>query len=283
MLSIREAIALGRLTLADVPDPEVDALALLSEATGVRLMNLRLSAMESLTHEQEERFRSLLLLRAKREPLQYVLGTQCFYGFDFAVDARVLIPRQETETLCEMALAEMKSQPRPRVLDLCTGSGAIAVTLKRLCPAADVTAADLSGDALAVARENAASNQAEIRFVQGDLLAPVTGEHFSLIVCNPPYIESATCDTLQPEVRFEPRLALDGGADGLAFYRRLAAEAPAHLAPCGCLMAEIGDGQAAQVVALMNETGAWTDAAVHRDLYGKQRFVTVRLAEAFPT
>ncbi len=283
MLSIREAIVLGRLTLAAVPDPEVDALALLSEATGMQPMNLRLSAMESLTHEQEERFRSLLLLRAKREPLQYVLGTQCFYGFDFAVDARVLIPRQETETLCELALAEMKAWPCPRVLDLCTGSGAIAVTLNRLCPGADVTAADLSGDALAVARENAARNGAEIRFVQGDLFAPVTGERFNLIVCNPPYIESAVCDTLQPEVRFEPRLALDGGTDGLAFYRRLAADAPAHLAPRGCLMAEIGDGQAAQVVALMNETGTWTDAAVHRDLYGKQRFVTVRLAEAFPT
>ena len=283
MTTIREAIALGRQALAAVPDPEVDALALLGEATGLAPLNLRLRAMESLTPEQEERYRSLLLLRAQREPLQYVLGTQCFFGFDFAVDSRVLIPRQETEMLCELALLAMKGHAAPRVLDLCTGSGAIAVTLKRMRPDADVTAADVSADALVVAAANAARNGAEVRFMQGDLLAPVQGERFDLIVCNPPYVGSAACETLQPEVMREPRLALDGGADGLDFYRRLAAGAPACLAPNGHLMVEVGDTQAAQVAALFMEKGLLKDAAIHRDLYGMERFVTARIAEAFPT
>ncbi len=283
MTTIREAIALGRQALSAVPDPEVDALALLGEATGLSPLNLRLHAMESLKPEQEERYRSLLLLRARREPLQYLLGTQCFFGFDFAVDGRVLIPRQETEMLCELALFAMKGHAAPSVLDLCTGSGAIAVTLKRMRPDADVTAADVSADALAVATVNAAQNGAEVRFVQGDLLAPVQGERFDLIVCNPPYVGSAACETLQPEVLHEPRLALDGGADGLDFYRRLAADAPACLAPHGQLMVEVGDKQAAQVAALFTEKGFLTDAAIHRDLYGMERFVTARLAEAFPT
>ena len=283
MTTIREAIALGRQALAAVPDPEVDALALLGEATGLAPLNLRLRAMESLTPEQQERYRSLLLLRAQREPLQYVLGTQCFFGFDFAVDSRVLIPRQETEMLCELALLAMKGHAAPRVLDLCTGSGAIAVTLKRMRPDADVTAADVSADALVVAAANAARNGAEVRFMQGDLLAPVQGERFDLIVCNPPYVGSAACETLQPEVMREPRLALDGGADGLDFYRRLAAGAPACLAPNGHLMVEVGDTQAAQVAALFMEKGLLKDAAIHRDLYGMERFVTARIAEAFPT
>ena len=282
MLTIRQAIALGETALQSVPDPQVDAVALLSAATGDAPMTLRLKALERLTPEQEERFRSLLLLRATRRPLQYVLGTQCFFGFDFAVDGRVLIPRQETETLCELALARMEGMAAPRVADVCTGSGAIAVTLKRLCPRAALTATDVSRDALALARHNAAQNGAEVRFVQGDLLKPLAGEIFDLIVSNPPYIESLACDALQPEVRFEPRLALDGGADGLAFYRRLADGAPALLAAGGFLMVEVGDGQAAAVAAMMAAGGKLTDAAIHRDLYGKERFVTAR-REALPT
>ena len=283
MTTIREAIALGRQALAAVPDPKVDALALLGEATGLSPLNLRLRAMESLKPEQEERYRSLLLLRAQREPLQYLLGTQCFFGFDFAVDRRVLIPRQETEMLCELALLAMKGHPAPSVLDLCTGSGAIAVTLKRMRPDAEVTAADVSVDALSVAAANAARNGAAVRFVRGDLLTPVQDEQFDLIVCNPPYIDSAACETLQPEVLREPRLALDGGADGLDFYRQLAAGAPAFLKPHGHLMVEVGDAQAERVAALFTEKGLLTDAAIHRDLYGMERFVTARLAEAFPT
>jgi len=282
MMTIRQAIQHGVKTLAGVPDPEPDTLALLCEATGEEALPLRLRAQESLTREQEERFRSLLLLRARREPLQYMLGHQCFYGYDFLVDARVLIPRQETETLCEQALACMKAMQTPRVLDVCTGSGAIAVTLKREYPAAQVTAIDLSAEALTVARGNAQRNGAEVRFLQGDLLAPVAGERFDVLVSNPPYVTSLECDHLQPEVMREPRMALDGGADGLDFYRRLAAEAPNILIPGGVMLVEVGDDQAEAVGKLFADEGSLGQPEIYRDLYGAQRVVAVR-REAFPT
>lgn len=281
-MTIREAIALGKETLQAVPDPELDTVALLSDATGSEPMHLRLSAKENLTQEQEERFRSLLLLRAQREPLQYLLGTRCFYGYDFAVDARVLIPRQETETLCELTLQRMAGYNAPRVLDLCTGSGAIAVTLKRECEKSTLTATDVSVDALAVARANAQYNHADVCFLQGDLLAPVQGERFDVIVSNPPYIDSSACNTLQPEVMCEPRLALDGGADGLDFYRRLAKDAPDCLVDDGHLLLEVGDGQANHVARVLNDTGNFVDVQTHTDLYHKERFVSARRA-AFPT
>lgn len=281
-MTVREAMALGRRTLAAVPDPEVDTLALLGRVTGDTPLNLRLRAAEALTPQQEERYRYLLLLRAGRQPLQYLLGTQCFFGLDFAVDGRVLIPRPETETLCELALEALRGLEAPSVADVCTGSGAIAVTLQRLCPAAHVTATDVSADALAVARGNAERNGATVRFLQGDLLEPLQGERFHLLACNPPYVESAACDALQPEVRFEPRLALDGGPDGLIFYRRLAADAPDVLLSGGALFLEVGDGQAEAVAALLRVAGRWEGVAIHRDLFGQERVVSA-LREAFPT
>jgi len=279
-MTIRDAIALGARTLMDVPDPQLDAVALLSDVTGDPPLSVRLNAQLPLTPEQEERFRSLLLLRAQREPLQYLLGTQWFYGLEFAVDPRVLIPRQETELLCELALRCLRRLATPRALDVCTGSGAIATVLKREYPAARVTATDLSADALTVAQKNAAQNGAEVRFLCGDLLAPVAGETFDLIVSNP--IETAACETLQPEVLREPRMALDGGPDGLAFYRRLANEVPLCLVPDGDLLLETGDGQASDVARLLTETGNFYDVRIHTDLYRKERCVTARRA-AFPT
>jgi len=281
-MTIREAIALGVRMLAEVPDPKLDTVELLCEATGERALPLQLNASRTLSPEQEERFRSLLLLRTGRTPLHYVLGTRCFYGLDFRVDARALIPRQETETLCEQALLRMKTVAAPHVLDVCTGSGAIAVTLKANCPQADVTATDISEAALALAGENVALRQADVRLLQGDLLAPVRGERFDVIVCNPPYIETEACETLQPEVLREPRLALDGGADGLDFYRRLAIDAPACLNAGGSLLMEVGDGQAAAVETLLRDSGAFTEVLDLPDLYGKRRVVAARRA-AFPT
>lgn len=278
MVTIGQAIQLGAELLQMVPDPQVDAIALLEKVMGRTPLELRLHPQDTLTAEQEERFRSLLLLRSQREPLQYLLGTQCFYGLEFAVDPRVLIPRPETETLCELALRELGRTRRPRVLDLCTGSGAIAVTLKKLCPQAEVTACDISDGALAVAKQNAIRNDVEVRFVQGDFLVPVAGEQYDLIACNPPYIESTECETLQPEVTREPRLALDGGADGLAFYRRLAADAPACLVQGGWMIAEVGDQQARQVAALLSATPLFSAVETHPDLCGVQRFVSARRA-----
>ncbi len=275
-MTIQQALrqAASALQQASVPDANTDAAWLLADATGLPRMELPLHGGQALTPQQEQRFSSLLLSRCSRRPLQYLLGVQHFYGLPFAVDARVLIPRPETETLCELALAFVKTLPNPQVLDLCTGSGCIAVAIRRQCPAARVTAADISAQALALARQNADANDCDdIRFLQGDLLAAVAGEAFDCIVCNPPYIQSEACKTLQPEVLFEPVLALDGGADGLAFYRRIAGEAASHLRPGGLMALEIGDAQGEAVCGLLVACG-WETITLHRDLGGLTRVVT---------
>ena len=217
-MTIHQALQYGAKALAAVPDPKIDAAALLCHVTGLPRIELLLRAAEPLQAEQETAYRTLLERRAQREPLQYMLGAQCFFGLDFHVDKRVLIPRSETETLCELALQRISPMGSPQVLDVCTGSGAIAVVLKHERPNAEVFATDLSRDALTIAAENANRNAVSVHFAQGDLFAPVSGKRFDCIVSNPPYICSDDCLALQPEVLQEPLMALDGGADGLDFY-----------------------------------------------------------------
>ncbi|MBP3541122.1 MAG: peptide chain release factor N(5)-glutamine methyltransferase [Clostridia bacterium] len=277
-MTIGERLNQTRQTLEanGIPDPETDSVLLLSFVTGLDHLALRLEKNRPMTPEQEQRLASLLLSRTQRQPLQYLLGEQWFYGRRFSVDHRVLIPRQETESLCQLGINRLKGLPSPTVLDMCTGSGAIAVTLKKECPKAQVSAADLSHDALAIARKNAADNQASVTFYQGDLFAAIpAGMCFDLILSNPPYIPSEDCKTLQAEVMQEPVMALDGGDDGLDFYRRLAAESPAYLRADGWLMVEIGSQQARDVSALFAEAG-FSDVKVHQDLYGLDRIVAGR-------
>lgn len=272
------------LTAAGVPDPHADAALLLSHVTGLPRLELSLAPSNILTREQEQRLSSLLFSRASREPLQYLLGEQCFFGLDFLVDSRALIPRPETEILCEIALHFLKARttPAPQVLDLCTGSGAIAITLKHECPSSDVTATDLSPEALSLAQENAARLGASVQFLQGDLFAPIGNKRYDLIASNPPYIESETCKTLQPEVLREPPMALDGGVDGLTFYRAIARQAANHLLPGGLLCMEIGDTQGQAVCALLQAENTYTLPIIHQDLQGKDRVVCAHAA-SFPT
>ena len=276
-MTIKQAImqAAQAFEAAGVPDPRIDAELILCHLTDLDRMSMLMQGAKELTNEQEQRFSSLLFSRTRREPLQYLLGTQVFYGLDFQVDRRVLIPRQETETLCEWGIQHLRSLNQPKALDLCTGSGAIAVTLKHECPHADVTAADLSTDALAVAAANARLNRTDIRFVQGDLWQPLEGEVFDLILSNPPYIPTLDCNALQQEVMQEPRMALDGGEDGLDFYRRIAEGALPHLAPNGTIAVEVGIGEA-QDVALLFENAGLCDVQIINDLYGIQRIVSAR-------
>ena len=276
-MTIKQAIlqAVEAFDKAGVPDPRIDAELILCHLTGLNRMSMLMQGATELTSEQEQRFSSLLLSRTQRKPLQYLLGTQVFYGLDFQVDSRVLIPRQETETLCEWGIQHLHRMQHPKALDLCTGSGAIAVTLKHECPHADVTAADLSTDALAVASSNAKLNRADIRFVQGDLWQPVEGEVFDLILSNPPYIPTQDCETLQQEVMQEPRMALDGGADGLDFYRRIANGALSHLSPAGMIAVEVGISEAQDVASLFTNAGLH-DVQIIKDLYGVERIVSAR-------
>lgn len=279
-MTVREALHAGAGALAAVPDPRLDAELLLCRVLEVPRMTLLLSAARELTPAQEARYQTLLSQRAAREPLQYILGSQSFYGCELLVDERVLIPRPETELLCERALKRLQAIRQPAVADVCTGSGALAIAIKRERPDAAVWAADLSDAALALARENAECNGAAIEFRQGDLLRPLAGQTFDGIVCNPPYIPAALIETLQPEVTKEPRMALDGGIDGLDFYHRLANEAPDSLKPGGLLFAEFGDGQAAAVATIFTAAQAFQDVRIHRDLAGHPRFVEA--AHRFP-
>ena len=265
--------ATRQLTEAQVPDPAQDALLMLASILNKDPLSVRLDGAKELSPDDSARYRALLLHRANREPLQYLLGEQWFYGLPIYVDNRVLIPRQETESLCEIGIQHLKNFSAPTALDLCTGSGAIAVTLKHNCPHASVSAADLSQDALSVAKENARRHLAEIAFFQGDLFAPLKGHAFDLILSNPPYIETEACKTLQTEVLKEPLMALDGGDDGLDFYRRIAAGAHQHLNAGGLLAMEVGSTQAQAVADLLAAKNTYRDIAIVRDLYGLDRIV----------
>ena len=270
MPNVLEALKTAEQRLRAVPDPRLDAEWLLSEVLGVSRLDMLLNKRRELTQAEEAAYEALLARRENREPLQYILGSQSFMGFSFKTDSRALIPRFDTEALCEEAFKYVR--PGCRVLDLCTGSGALAAAIKRLCPGAEVTASDISEAALSLAKENAQRLKADIRFVQGDLFSPLEGEQFSVIVCNPPYIPEALRGRLQAEVEREPALALFAGEDGLDFYRRIAREAPAHLLPKGRLCLEIGDGQGDAVKALLAER--FKDIQVLNDLNGLPRVVS---------
>lgn len=237
-----------------------------AEALGKQEGQLLLLKNEPLGETAKEMLLSMVERRLKGEPLQYIIGQWEFMGLPFRVDSRALIPRQDTETLAEAAIALLKKKQGRRVLDMCCGTGCIGISLAALA-GAEVTLADISGDALALAKENAALNCVNAAFVETDLFSAVEGE-FDLIVSNPPYISAKDMASLQKEVRFEPALALYGGEDGLDLYRRIAKAYRPHLAPGGAILLEVGEGEATDVEALLGE-GAYSI----KDLCGIDRVV----------
>lgn len=269
---LRETAA--RFRTADIPDPEVDAALLLSYVTDLPPLSLRLDMTTTLSPAQCEQFEALVVQRLTRQPLQYLLHRQSFLGRDFYVDERVLIPRPETELLAERAIEALRRVTHaPSALDLCCGSGALAVSLALEVPGAQVHATDISPDALCVTRRNAERLHADVVLHQGDLFSAVPDMTFDVIVSNPPYIPSEDCRTLQPEVLREPLLALDGGADGLALYRRIAQEAAAHLNPGGVLLMEVGHDQAQAVMALLHD---FASVAAHEDYQHISRMIEAK-------
>ncbi len=275
----RELLRLMAAELRDagVPDAEVDASLLLSHITGQNPMNLRLDSWSQVSLADEKKLRALCEKRKTRTPLQYLTGVQSFLGRDFYVDERVLIPRPETELLAERAIASLRMHPSPAALDMCCGSGCLAVSMALGVPKADVHAADLSEGALAVTKLNAELLHAKVTLHQGDLFGSIPkGMWFDVIVSNPPYIPAADCLELQEEVRREPLMALDGGTDGYNFYRRIAAEAPRFLKDGGVLLLEVGFDQAQDVMALCREAG-FREVMAHEDYQHIDRMVEARL------
>jgi release factor glutamine methyltransferase len=263
--ALREAAA--RLTEAGVSDARLDAEWLLARALDVPRLEMLLNRGREAEAGALSRFFDDISRRAVREPLQYILGEAAFMGREFFVEPGVLIPRADTETLLLRALE--RAGPGMLALDLCCGSGCLGISLKLAQRDARVICSDLSPQAVRISRDNAARLGADIEVRQGDFFAPLAGLVFDLILVNPPYIPSCDMPGLQPEVLREPPLALDGGEDGLRFYRRLMGEAPAFLAPGGFMLMEIGDSQAEAVNAL--RPGCLVAFTTYPDLAGRPR------------
>lgn len=270
-LTIRQAIrntaqTLEKAGLADARDAFFEARLMAARAAGISHKLSTRNDDRLLCEEEAAVLGALLTKRLAGHPLQYLLGEWEFMGLPFKTDARALIPRQDTETLVEAALALIRARGYRACLDLCCGTGCIGIALAALGHV-EVTLADLDENALSLARENAALNRIDAVFLQTDMFVCVT-ECYDLIACNPPYLSAKDMDNLQKEVTFEPARALFGGADGLAFYRILARDAFAHINPGGALVMEVGIHQAQAVASLFAKT------QITRDLNGVERVVT---------
>ncbi len=299
-LQVKEIIKIAEKQMADagVRDAQIDAKELFCYMMDYDKVGLMMHWQDMLQDNQCEAYFDLVAERASRIPLQHITGTQEFMGHTFKVSGDVLIPRQDTETMVEDAIellgkgtlrnadynSDVRMKDNPDILDLCCGSGAIGISLAKAFPKASVVCSDISKEALALATENAKSNSAKnVKFVESDMLSAayfngkLKSKKFDLIISNPPYIQSSVIDTLEPEVKdHEPRMALDGGEDGLDFYRQIASDAAAHLKKNGILMMEIGYDQRDAVKALLAETGAYEKIIGLTDLAGLDRIVVAR-------
>jgi release factor glutamine methyltransferase len=255
--------------------PRLDAELLAGHALGLSRVQLYVQFDRPLEAPELAALRELVKRRQAGEPVAYLTGKKEFWGLELAVDARVLVPRPDTETLVDESLARVPPEAAgAHIADIGTGSGAVAIALAVERREAQVFAVDVSAEALAVARANAERHTAAVTFLEGDLVTPLAAHApFQLIAANLPYVTSAEIAGLPAEVRAEPRLALDGGSDGLALVRRLVAEAPPLLAPGGALALEVGAGQTAETRRLMEAAG-FTDLRVRRDLGEIDRVVS---------
>lgn len=271
-MTAKELLCWGeeKLIEAEIEDAKLDAWYLMEYSLPTDRVSFLLNGSKPVTAEQINEYQILIDKRASHIPLQHLTGVQEFMGYSFKVNENVLIPRQDTEVLVEEVLKAAKGK---KVLDMCTGSGCIIISLQKLGNLESATGVDISGKALEVAKENAEALDAQVSFIESDLFEQVEGK-FDIIVSNPPYIESAEVDKLMPEVReHEPRLALDGTADGLWFYRKIIEEADNYLAENGELFFEIGYNQGEAVKSLMEAKG-YHKVRVIKDLPGLDRVVT---------
>jgi release factor glutamine methyltransferase len=268
------------LTNKGVESPRLQTELLLAHLLSMPRMNLYLNFERKLSEAELGSFRQLIRRRGQREPLQHIVGSTSFCGLELAVNRHVLIPRPETELLAEQGWSFLNSlTPEPSTaLDLCTGSGCLAITIAVHCPGTRLFATDISAEALELAKQNAARHDVleRIVFLQGDLFAAFEStEPFDLVVSNPPYVPAGEIPSLQIEVRdHDPRQALDGGPDGLEFYRRLALESKRFLKPSGKIMLEFGDGQAPAIREIF-ESQKWIVEAIVEDYTRRLRIIII--------
>ena len=270
----KAAKAFGR---AGVDAPRRNAEALMAKALGWERAKLLAEPGHPLSPGEALAFGNLCRRRACREPLDYLLGRAHFAGIELACDRRALIPRPETEDLVELAVRALKDVPAPRIADIGTGTGAIALAIKARLPKAEVVATDASGETLSLARENARHLGLDVAFREGPDLDPLAGERFDAIGANPPYVTEAEFPGLMPEVRdWEPRAALVAGPEGTEILARWIAAAPRHLNPGGWLAVEMGAGQAPRVMAAFTSAG-FSAIGTTQDFAGIPRFVHGRV------
>ena len=271
-MTVNDALILAKETLFNVPDRDVDAIWIVCAVTGIKRNSLHFEKEKELTEKQILNLNAILERRATREPLQYILGFVPFYNIILNTDSRALIPRDETALLVEQALEFIQKNNYKTVLDIGTGSGAIAISIKKNAPQTKVCAVDISEKAISLAKENAKENEVEIEFIKSDLFENLQNQKFDCILSNPPYIPTKDMEKLEKELSFEPKNALDGGSDGLDFYRDIIQEAKQHLNKNGLLMFEIGFDQGDAVKTLLSKSG-FTDSVVLKDYSRLDRIV----------
>ena len=263
-----------------IESPRLEAHILLAHVLNCKRIDLVVRSDEEPSAKEKATYRELVKRRVDGWPVAYLTGSKEFYLLPFSVSPAVLIPRPDTETLVLESLNRLKGRVNPTVLDLGTGSGCIAVSLAVNCPTCRVTAVDLSPDAVELAMKNAKVNGVadRVTVLTGDLFSPVsTAARFDLVVSNPPYIAQSEIESLAPDVRdHEPRLALDGGADGMAFYRRITSSAGAFLNPNGWLIVEVGHTQAESVMDLIRLRTEFETPTTAKDAGGRSRVVMAR-------
>jgi len=258
----------------DVPEARLNAEHLIAHSLKISRMDLYLQFDRLLKKNELAELKPLIERRAKREPLQYILGTQPFRKVDIKVRPGVLIPRPETEIVVEEVLKSISNEASIEILELGVGSGAIVAAIASERENVQITATEISPEALAIAKENTAPYNERITLLEGDLFEPVEDKSFDLIVSNPPYMRDDEWPTLEPEVRdYEPLTALKAGKDGLDFYRRIINDSGKHLNPGGLLIMELGDGQGEAVQKLINETSHLEDVVITKDLADKDRVI----------
>ena len=279
-MTIKQLLSKGMIMLKSnqIESPKLKARLLLQYVLNKKREQLILYDNEQITVAQEKAYIQNIEKLIKGIPLQHITNSQEFMKMNFFVNSDVLIPRPDTEILVEEVIKLGKEKRNPSILDLCTGSGAIAVSIAKYLPNAKVYASDISKKALEMAKTNARNNEVEdkIEFINSDLFEKIEGK-FDIIVSNPPYIRTEVIKTLDEEVQKEPMLALDGGKDGLDFYRKIVEEAYSHLKFDSYLCFEIGYDQKEEVTEIVKNAKVYADTYCKKDLYGNDRVIVTRV------